>query len=630
MCGIGGIVSFGSRGVSTEDIDLIKDQLKHRGPDGDGHFMDSKAALVHTRLSIIDLSEKGAQPFYKDSRYPSIINGELYNYRLIRERLLKNGANFKGESDAEIVPHLFAQNGKSFIKEVEGMFAIATWDEEAEKLYLYRDRFGIKPLYYTWQNDTFYFGSELKAILCHDEVKKELDTQAIHDYLSLCYVPEPATGFKGIQMLLPGHVLEVSREGVEVAPYWEFGQTQSSEDSENEVLDKLQNELDGAVMAQTVSDAPLGAFLSGGIDSSTVVNSLSKGLEEGELKTFTVKFPDKDFDESSYAKRISEILKTNHHEFEIKQGEGDPELVKRLVEHFDQPFADSSCIPTFLISQQIREKVKVALSGDGGDEVMAGYHQFWYFDYIQRLAKFPKPLIKLGRSLISVFPLGVDRKRQYQKVMDLALLNEAELLCSLGSYLDENQKDRLYILKPKSKPTSRLFHMDDFADETNYQKITKVLFKTSLTGDMLKKVDMMSMLAKIEVRVPLLHEHYVNYAITVPSSFKMKDRKGKWALRQLLKRALPEDIVEKKKSGFAIPLDKLVNPKMEEFIRTTLLSEDAAISQFLNQKEIEKWVNGFISGKADRSSYSREGLYQRIFMMLSLELWMKKYSLRFE
>ncbi|MGB0177609.1 MAG: asparagine synthase (glutamine-hydrolyzing), partial [Owenweeksia sp.] len=577
-------------------------------------------------------SEKGAQPMYANNHLPCIVNGELYNYRPIRKRLLDEGASFKGESDAEIVPHLYSRNGKDFIREIEGMFAIALWDDESETLNLYRDRFGIKPMYYTWQNDTLYFGSELKAILCHEEVEKEADIQAIHDFLSLSYIPEPATGFRNIYMLKPGHRLEVSKNGLKIEPYWSFSASAADKASEPAILDKLQKELDEAVMAQTVADAPLGAFLSGGIDSSTVVNSLTKGMDGKELKTFTVKFPDRDFDESAYARRISEILGTNHFEFEIRQGEGDPELIKKLLQHFDQPYADSSCIPTFLISQQIREQVKVALSGDGGDEVMAGYHLFWYFDYIRQLSKLPSPLLKLARGMIGMAPLGPDRKRQYKKVLDLAQLNEADLLCRLGSYLSEAQKSDLY-KKPLSsvQPTSRLFRFDpEDAEKDTYQKISKVLFRVSLTGDMLKKVDMMSMLAGIEVRVPLLHESYVEYALTTPPHLKMKNRKGKWALRELLKRNLPEDIVEKKKSGFAIPLDRLVNPEMIKFIRTTLLSDDSRILGLIRKDVIEEWIEDFISGKIKSVEHSREGLYQRIFMLLSLELWMVKNKFNFE
>jgi asparagine synthase (glutamine-hydrolysing) len=635
MCGIGGIVNFSNRQISGEEVAAITHSLKHRGPDSDRSFIKDTVALVHTRLSIIDLSEQASQPFTDDTgTIVSITNGELYNFAPLRNQLIAQGKSFRSHSDCEIIPFLYAQKGIDFIHDIRGMFAIAIWDDRLQKLFLVRDRFGIKPLYYHYENNQLLFGSELKSILVHNSVTRTVDWQAIHDFLSLCYIPEPATGFKNIYALEPGHYLEVSKEGIKNVCYWDVSAIDNKPVEYATAKQETDTLLTASVRSQLVSDAPLGAFLSGGIDSSTIVGRISGSTTGKPVDTFTVKFPDQAFDESGTAQQIASVFHTNHHTFELEEGKGDAELVHKILYHFDQPFGDSSAIPTFLISQKIRRHVKVALSGDGGDEVFAGYLLFGYYKTIRKVRMIPSPIRKGMRFLAGIFSrVFPDRVRQVRKLLSLADLNNHELICALQSYLNEKNKDNLYspwmkarIAGEQIKPTAEQFKKMWSNTGDDALKISKVLFKSSLPSDMFKKVDMMSMLAAIEVRVPLLDEKLVEYALALPEAFKWKNNKGKILLRDLLSATLPEEITSRKKTGFAIPLDRLLNDEFERMIREHLLSEKSLVMKICNPEVLTQWVNAFVGTNNLKEHISREGLYQRIFMLLSLEIWYRKYQ----
>jgi asparagine synthase (glutamine-hydrolysing) len=637
MCGIAGILSISGYGIVIEKRQLLDSQLFHRGPDGGGFWEEEGALMVHRRLSIIDISQNGLQPFFSnDNNVVSIVNGEIYNFQELRKKLVGKGYRFKSNSDSEVVPHLYQEYGIEFVQQIRGMFAIAIYDRKLKKLWLVRDRFGIKPLYYHLSPDYFYFGSELKAILCHPEVRKEIDWQAIYDYLSLCYVPEPMTGFLGIQALEPGCYLEVSALGANKIRYWDINQLHVQNIEFQNARDTIKELIKNSIAAQKVSDVPLGAFLSGGLDSATVVTTLSQ-LNGVQPKTFTVKFPDKDFDESPYAREIARINRTEHHELNIPEGDGDPNLFEKLLQHFDQPFGDSSAIPTYLISKKIREHVKVALSGDGGDEILGGYAIFWYFAYIKQLSALPKAFRYIASGMIQLMSLASpNTSRQLRKALRLSQLNDKDLLCHLSSYLSEKDKEELFnpeFLKELRRSGLRSSNhcFEDFEMTNNMDdkalNISKMLFRSSLPSDMFKKVDMMSMLAGIEVRVPLLDEDLASFALCLPEGFKIKKRKGKYILRELLKEKLPDYIVNKKKSGFAIPLDKLVNQPMMNFIQEHLTGKGSRVSTFTNKELIKDWISAFEGKKTLHSNISREGVYQRIFMLLSLEIWLKKYDL---
>lgn len=635
MCGIAGVLNFSPKPYKIDDSLNISAELIHRGPDGYNEYHDAHVLLCHRRLSIIDLSSNGIQPFYNAERnIVTVTNGEIYNFQPIRDRLKSKGVHFKSTSDCEVLAYLYEEKGIEFVKEIEGMFAIAIWDLDKEKLFLIRDRFGIKPLYYHVNNDRLYFGSELKSILVNKDVERNIDWQAIHDFFSLCYIPEPLTGFKEIYALEPGNYLEISTGAVRKVCYWDVNDIQISKLSYKEAKEKVNHFLTESVRKQLVADAPLGAFLSGGIDSSTIVQKMRQILGQNDFDTFTVKFPDVDFDESAYAERISKIFNTRQHTFEIDAGKGDPLLIIKLLNHFDQPFGDSSAIPTFLISEKIKNNIKVALSGDGGDEIFAGYLLFNYYKVIRKLSHIPGSvkniLYKLSGIGKSVFP---HKTRQVRKLLRLSSLKDHELICALQSYLTEENKHSLYssqmeelVAANKVKSTSEVFRSvwPDKGDDA--LKISKILFKTSLPSDMFKKVDMMSMLAGIEVRVPFLDESLVNFALSLPEEFKIKDQKSKYILRDLLSSSLPDDIINKKKTGFAIPLDSLINPQFTEMINDHLVDKSEFISKICDPVIIKDWIDAFLGNKDLKNEISREGLYQRIFMLLSLEIWYRKYK----
>jgi asparagine synthase (glutamine-hydrolysing) len=638
MCGIAGILNFTPIPFRNKDSVNISAELIHRGPDGHNEYHDEQVVLCHRRLSIIDLSSNGSQPFYNaEGNIITITNGEIYNFQSIRDRLENNGVNFKSTSDCEILPFLYEEKGIEFVKEIEGMFAIAIWDREKEKLFLARDRFGVKPLYYHINKERFYFGSELKAILVNNEVDRNIDWQAIHNFFSLCYIPEPLTGFKEIYALEPGHYLEISKGNLKKVCYWNVDDIQNSILTYKDAKEKVNHFLTESIRKQLIADAPLGAFLSGGIDSSTIVQKMRQILGENDFDTFTVKFPDVDFDESAYAERISKIFNTTQHTFEIGAGKGDPLLIIKLLNHFDQPFGDSSAIPTFLISEKIKSNIKVALSGDGGDEIFAGYLLFNYYKFIKKLSHIPNSVKTILCKLLgrgkSIFPHKI---RQLRKLLRLSSMEDHELICALLSYLSEENKHSLYSTQMEAllaannvSSTSELFKSvwPDKGDDA--LKISKVLFKTSLPSDMFKKVDMMSMLAGIEVRVPFLDESLVKFALSLPEEFKMKNRKSKFILRDLLSSSLPDDIINKKKTGFAIPLDSLVNPEFTEMINDYLVDKSEFISKICNPVITKDWLDAFLGYKDLKNEISREGLYQRIFMLLSLEIWYRKYKPRF-
>lgn len=636
MCGIGGIYSKTTFPSFSQPKESITSALHHRGPDGNGSFANDHCLLVHTRLSIIDTSASGAQPFYNEDRtVVTVVNGELYNYQSLKSKLQQNGHTFTGHSDCEIVPHLYEEYGEGMFALLEGMFAIAVYDMRENKLLLARDRFGIKPLYYTIEQNTLYFGSELKAILCHPQIEAKPDWQAIHDFLSLCYIPEPATGFEQIQAMPPSHYLIFDGTYARLQAYADdiHADIESADNTLESCSQRVEQLLSHSVSDYMVADVPLGAFLSGGIDSSIVVKTMQEHAGNASVQTFTAKFNDTAFDESPQAMEISGILGTHHHELLIDERECTPELMEELLSHFDQPYADSSAIPTYLISRKIRQHVKVALSGDGGDEVFAGYSLFWYMDYLKRISNIPRFLRTSADWLLKIAQrIMPEKARQFRKLIELSQLTPDEQLFRLSAYQSESDKHHLYNTTFRSKiqhlqSTSRLFSFNHQESEKKYRNISRVLFRNSLLGDMFKKVDMMSMKAAIEVRVPLMQESLVKTGLNLPDEVKIQDRKGKQVLRHILKKKLPARIVDSPKSGFAIPLDRMLTPEMCNWMRETLCSQNSRIYQLLDAKEVNSWVEQFLTNERNKTSWSREGLYQRIFMLLSLEIWMRKYNI---
>ena len=637
MCGIAGLVDF-SKQTKLDDklAQKVVQTLKHRGPDDDGTWMDDTALFAHTRLSIIDLSESGRQPMTNANQtIVCTFNGEIYNFQSLKDKLVKMGHEFKGTSDAEILPYMYHEYGKAMLDQLEGMFAFAIYDKVNQKVFAARDRLGIKPFYYHFnpEDQRFYFGSELKAILVHNEVKKKVDHQAIYDFLGFNVVPEPATGFSGIYALEVAHSMEVTGKGVSIDKYWDLDKIKDVETDFENAKATLKGLVKYAVQSQLISDAPIGSFLSGGIDSSMVVANASKMVED--FPTFTVKFPDAKFDESINAREVADYCKTNHHELVLEESSGDPKLIHELIDHFDQPYADTSSIPTYLITKRMRESIKVALSGDGGDEILAGYHTFWFFRNIKKLSRLPNPLLKLAVALS--MPIGwikPDLARQLKKAATLAQMSNARVLEGLMCYCWDEEKDQFVNSNgfKNMKPTSRHFEpLNKIPKNASWKDylfgLSKMMLRITLPSDMLKKVDMMSMKAGIEVRVPLLNENLVEYSLGLHPDHKITQSRSKLVLREALKDFIPERMVERPKQGFGIPLDKFASPELVQYLKDMLLSAESRTQKLIKPEVMKQWINGFEGTSNIKNKVSRINLYHRIYAILSVEIWLRKYNM---
>lgn len=612
--------------------------LRHRGPDGSGSYRDAWCELVHRRLAIVDLSPTGSQPMAnEDGDILVVFNGEIYNHRELRAELQAHGHSFRSTSDTEVLVHLYEARGASLVDRLRGIFAFALYDRRRRELILARDRFGVKPLFYGEYEGQGIFASEIKAILLYPGFPRRLDRQACYDFLGLGYVPEPATGFTTVQAVPPGTVVTLSAEGRRTVRYHETAAVPRPERQLTRTADTVAELLVGAIRRQSVADVPVAALLSGGIDSSLVVAAHGYAFGTPTM-TFNVRFPDAGHDESKAALAVSEHYETQHHQIDVDDSSLEPDAVVGLLRHFDQPFADTSCIPMFAVSRAVRDRgIICTLSGDGGDEAFGGYQSFWRVDHLAALMRLPewglKALAGAGRAATEwTRNLG----RQAAKAAELAeggRRDPALLLAGLANYLHEDEKSDLVPASAREDlaPVSRHFngrHPDVRDVEELSRRLTETMFAVSLPGDMLRKVDMMSMRAGIEVRVPLLDEELVAVGLSLPHRLKTNGRVGKLALRAVADRWLPRSVAHRPKHGFTIPLDVMLgrNGRFHEMLADLLLGTDSRTGHFLNWALVERWLTAFrTAGAAPRRGgrMSRAGLYQRVFILLSLELWLR-------
>jgi asparagine synthase (glutamine-hydrolysing) len=614
--------------------------LQHRGPDGGGHFHDGTCELVFRRLAIIDLTPTGNQPMpNEDGSVQVVFNGEIYNHPELRRELQQRGHKFRGTSDTEVLAHLYEEEGAALAGRLRGMFAFAIYDRNRRSLLLGRDRFGIKPLYYAVRGDHLVFASEIKAILTSAVIEAGVDRQACYDFLALGYVPEPVTGFLGIEMLPTGTTLLVDSKGRipkrfhTVHPEPEDGLTLE------EAVDAAEAALLRAAAEQSRADVPVAALLSGGIDSSLVVAALCR-TTSGTPSTFNVRFPESGYDETEMALAVASHYGTRHRSIEVDDRVLAPDSVNDLLRHFDQPFADSSLLPTYAVSRAIRDNgIICTVSGDGGDEGFGGYASFWRLNLLHRLSRLPGPLRELlarGGDLLE--PWTADLGRQAAKIVRLAGTggeSTARLFARFYSYLSESQKEELVLPDARAGllPVDRMFGPYDPAGvmdlEPLSRRLTEAIFAASLPGDMLRKVDMMSMRASIEVRVPMLDEEVVRCGLRLPHRLKTDGREGKLVLRALARRWLPRKVAEHRKQGFSIPLDRMVGPAFHAMLDDLLRSDGARIRGFLSGALVDRWLEWFRAAGAGRrvGTISRGGLYQRVLMLLALEVWLRDRKL---
>jgi asparagine synthase (glutamine-hydrolysing) len=613
--------------------------LAHRGPDGRGHYRDERCELVHRRLALIDLSPTGAQPLSnEDASVQVVFNGEIYNHRELRSELQGRGHVFRGSSDTEVLVHLYEEQGERMASRLKGMFAFAIFDRPRNRVVLARDRFGIKPLFWASHQGQWIFASEMKAILALQGFRPELDRQACYDFLGLSYIPEPATGFANIAALEKGTTLVLDGEGAHSATFAQVTLPSGSAAPRSELAERTAGFLSDAVGRQSVADVPVAALLSGGIDSSLVVAAHARSTSH-PIQTFNVGFPDRAHDETAMALATSRRYGTDHHTIRLDAEDISPDSVFSALGHFDQPFADPSLVPTYAVAKAVRQHgIICTLTGDGGDESFGGYPEFWRAErLVQLMATPPWMLAAAGNVARPLAGWTRDRGRQALKAVRLARTGRtspAALLAGLNSYLSESEKEELVRADARGELQTGYRHFGDPYDscsdiESLSRQMTLNHFDLSLPSDMLRKVDMMSMRAGIEVRVPMLDEDLVGLALSLPHRMKTDGRTGKLVLRDVAASWLPPEVASHPKHGFTIPLDVMVRPAFHDALGDLLASDTSRIGAFLQGDLVATWLRQFraATGGDGGGAISREGLYLRVFMLLALELWMREQRL---
>jgi asparagine synthase (glutamine-hydrolysing) len=647
MCGLAG--RFHPERLAPEPgwIAEADARLAHRGPDGAGSFADERCELVHRRLALLDLSPTGAQPMpNEDARIQVVFNGEIYNHHELRRGLAALGHRFRGTSDTEVLVHLYEEDGPAFVRRLRGIFAIALYDAQRRRLVLARDRFGVKPLYLSRVSPAaeWCFASEMKAILASPRVGRRLDRQACFDFIGLGFIPEPQTGFVDIEALSPGTVRVIDPDGVRSLSF----DVPTAHPTPARDLDPVRDEtaalLLAAVSRQSEADVPVGALLSGGIDSSLVVAAHERALG-APPETFSVGFPDAAYDESEAARVVAAHCGARHHAIDAAADGIQVDELFSLLRHFDQPFADVSCIPTYWVARALRERGFVcALSGDGGDEAFGGYPRFWQAETLVTMMNAPAWLRGAGaRGARALTHVTRDTGRQLAKALSLAddgRSDPARLVAGLSNYLTEREKRDLVMPAARAglATSDRLFdagpsHAGDDLEALS-RRLTDTMFRLTLPGDMLRKVDMMSMRAGVEIRVPMLDEDVVQMGLGLPHRLKTDGRKGKLVLRALADAWLPREIAHRPKKGFGVPLDVLAPPDLADAMTDLLLGPASRTGAMLDQATVAGWLALFRgasrSARAARATggrISRGGIYQRLITLTSLELWLRDNTL---
>jgi asparagine synthase (glutamine-hydrolysing) len=609
----------------------MAEALHHRGPDARGIRSWPDATLVHTRLSIIDLSPAGAQPMAnEDHTIWVVFNGEIYNHRELRHGLEARGHVFRGHSDTEILAHLYEEMGSSFLLRLRGMFALAVYDTKAQRLLLARDRFGIKPLFYAPEKHRLVFASEIRAILEVPGIDTRPNPQAIHDFAALFYIPAPDTFYRGIRALQPGEILEVSLEGNEISwktdSYHQWAITPDLDLTLNKGADRAGALVACAVRQQMESDVPLGALLSGGIDSS-LVSAAAQSSTRDQLHTFNVRFSDKEYDETWAALAVARHIGSHHQTLDMDGVDGSWDHVTGLLKHAGQPFADTSLFAVNAVCRLMRQHVTVALSGDGGDEGFGGYDLYWQIARVNRFQILPAPILLWGAPLLRpVARLGLVPTWLPQRLLDLAGADETAIVQDLFCWIRPEEHRKL-CLEMDVKPVRRLFepqwkhHLPLGASrlERLSALATEVNARLTLPNDFLFKVDLASMKESLEVRVPMLDEDLFAFGLSLPHHLKVIGRSCKKVLREVAKQKLPPKVANKPKWGFGIPVDRWVDADFRQRLRQELLGPLSTLPEFFRPESYRPIVEAFCDSRLD-PRFSRQGLSQRVVMLLSLHL----------
>jgi len=614
MCGIAGIVDLGGGPVLPGELRRLCDVMRHRGPDDEGIYLGAGAGLGMRRLSIIDL-DTGRQPIHnEDETVWVVLNGEIYNFRDLRKDLTRRGHAFSTQTDTETIVHLYEEYGDRCVDHLRGMFAFALWDEKSRRLLLARDRLGVKPLYYAEIAGRLVFASELKALLELPDVEPEIDWPAASHLFTFLTTPVSGSIVRGVHKLPAAHLL-VAAAGrrTQVHPYWDVQFYPDRGRSAGDLIEELRTLLDESVRLRLVSDVPVGAFLSGGLDASAVVATMAPHVQ-GPLKTFTIGFADQAYDESAHARRVARQFGTDHHELILEPDVTD--LIEDIAWHLDEPFGDSSAIPTYMVSKLAAEHVKVVLSGDGGDEIFAGYERY-VVEARRRAFRLPGLLRRIaggaagrlrpgtkGRNFL--LNLGLDGAHRYLDEStlfrrdDLERLFPPEVLDRMGPH-DPSHAERRYLEHAGGHWLSAARYLD---------------LKSSLPLDILTKVDRMSMAHSLEAREPLLDHRLVEFAAAIPPAMLLRDGTTKWIFKEAMRGILPDDVIDRRKQGFGVPLGRWFRGKLGGFVRDLLLTKRSRERGFFNPAAVEDLVRRHQAGRP---------LDLELWTLLSFELWCRAF-----
>lgn len=629
MCGIAGFSINASLApeITEHFLHAMGNAIAHRGPDATSLWHDTQFAMVHRRLSIIDLSAAGTQPMRSPcGRYVIVFNGEIYNYQILKQQLLEQGEVFNTQTDTEVLLKLFQRDGKDCLTHLNGMFAFVVWDTKLKQVFMARDRLGKKPLYYYHTNHHFAFASEIKALLKLPFMPKKIRQDAVKDFFFYQYVPDPKTIFDGLLKLPPGHYLHFSLAD-KVLPqpvkYWSLAFKVNGQRSPEQIQDELTALIDDAVKIRMVSDVPLGAFLSGGVDSSAVVGMMAQHSAT-PVTTCAIGFASEQFDEVQYARQIAERFATSHHEFTVKENVTDS--FEKISCYFDEPFADPSFIPTYFVAKLARQQVTVALAGDGGDESFAGYSKYVVdqtehrlrqripaairekmFPSLARLAGFSQATpVRKARSLLTALATSSD---------EAFFVTNSFFSAELWQYL---VKGDFAISTADYRPSEITCARYQEADAEDH--LSRVLYtdiNTYLPGDILVKVDRMTMANSLEARAPLLDYRVVEYAAGIPSSLKLRGNDKKHILKQSLKTLLPEDILYRKKMGFSVPLSQWLSKELRPSADRLFYQADSGLAQCFDMRKVQQLWQRHLAGEHQFT--------QELWSMLVFEQWWQHY-----
>jgi len=627
MCGICGFFNpkqINSKINSAKLLKSMTDSITHRGPDGDGFFINKQVALGMRRLAIIDL-QTGDQPqFNEDNQIVVVFNGEIYNFKEIREQLKRNGHTFLTQSDTEIITHLYEDEGDNFVHQLNGMFAIALFDQRKQKLLLVRDRLGIKPLHYAQVEDSIVFGSELKCLLKYPGINKVLSEHSLYNYFTFECVSAPRSIFKNIHKLMPGEMQIFEKSGHKQVKYWQ-PQMEKTDYKENDLIEKIRDTFISSVKYRLISDVPLGVFLSGGVDS-TLITGIASSLK-ANLKTFSIGFCEETFNELPYAKIASTYFNTEHHEMVLSYKKA-IELLPTIMDFLDEPLADASIIPTYLVSYLSRPEITVALSGDGGDELFLGYDTYKAYKYAKYSRWIPKPLTQLIAQASSLLPASSKRLSLEFKIKKFisGLKYKPEIANYIwwGAYAPD-QKKRIFSqdflnqltgyteFEPISAFDSQLKMIKDPLDRVNFLDL-----HLYLQDDLLPKVDRMSMATSLEVRVPFLDHRMVELATSIKNNKKLKGLSTKHILKKALQDYIPPDLMKRPKIGFDIPLGPWLKNELKDYMLSLLERGKLKNSGIFNIPEVERIISEHLQGRHNHR--------QLLWPLIIFQHWFDKYK----